>query len=598
MRNNLNLRRQAQAILCIILTLNINLYLGGCTASPAALTVGNHIIIDLKADHAVKQALQDSEFADATAIEVTPSTNTFRLLFADSHKNVSGAYRYVGGAFVVETLTIGRAGESVTLKLDAAKHITSMSTANGATWTRPGHWTSTAAAGSNDLQAYMDANQELVDLARDLDRESGSTGTVPGDDDGDGIPDIVKTENALLAGLPAILAILAVVWAPFVMILACLVKLFLLLIALGCINDVDDEWVDDPPVPDIIDCNNNGIADADDIAAGTSLDCNANLIPDSCDILEGRSADCNTNGIPDECDIAFGAALDCNNNGIPDLCDIAAATSADCNTNGVPDECDPDQDGDDLPDACDNCPGVANPGQEDADTNGVGDVCDPAACCLSTGTCAELTEADCLATGGSFQGHGTDCATAECLSSPITVAIEASGTFVYENLPATGRAACPIIFTASILNDPESNATYDFQWTMQAPSDRPTAVFTELTGSGPDEWSLTAPQRPAYSPSGLPYTVRCVVTGQDAGNQGEATFQLQVRLLGDVNDDGCATVDDRTIINGVILGTITDADLVLAADVDCSGAVEQLDAQYVSFVENNLDGHGSCVVAP
>ena len=36
-----------------------------------------------------------------------------------------------------------------------------------------------------------------------------------------------------------------------------------------------------------------------------------------------------------------------------------------------------DEDGDDIDDACDSCPGTANPEQGDRDGDGVGDVCDP-----------------------------------------------------------------------------------------------------------------------------------------------------------------------------------------------------------------------------
>ncbi len=36
------------------------------------------------------------------------------------------------------------------------------------------------------------------------------------------------------------------------------------------------------------------------------------------------------------------------------------------------------------------------------------------ACCFTTGSCADLTQDDCLAVVGSFQGDGTDCASIGC----------------------------------------------------------------------------------------------------------------------------------------------------------------------------------------
>jgi hypothetical protein len=50
------------------------------------------------------------------------------------------------------------------------------------------------------------------------------------------------------------------------------------------------------------DCNDNGVADADDLAGETSFDCNANEIPDECEIAAGTVTDDNGNGIPDECE--------------------------------------------------------------------------------------------------------------------------------------------------------------------------------------------------------------------------------------------------------------------------------------------------------
>ncbi len=84
------------------------------------------------------------------------------------------------------------------------------------------------------------------------------------------------------------------------------------------------------------DCDQDGLDDECELAAGTSSDCNINGIPDGCDIADGISLDCDGNGVPDECDVAIG---DCNGNGIPDACDLAEP-GADCNGNGIPDDCD------------------------------------------------------------------------------------------------------------------------------------------------------------------------------------------------------------------------------------------------------------------
>lgn len=95
-------------------------------------------------------------------------------------------------------------------------------------------------------------------------------------------------------------------------------------------------------------------------------DCNGNAVCDSCDVYApcATSLDCNSNGIPDECDLN---PLDPDGNGL---------VSLDCNDNGVPDECDFDTDGDAIPDDCDNCDLIFNPGQEDMDGDEIGDACD------------------------------------------------------------------------------------------------------------------------------------------------------------------------------------------------------------------------------
>jgi len=65
---------------------------------------------------------------------------------------------------------------------------------------------------------------------------------------------------------------------------------------------------------------------------------------------------------------------------------ITSTTSESDPSNNTGEATIPDTDGDGIPDATDNCPNVANPGQEDADGDGVGDVCDSAANDIPTNT--------------------------------------------------------------------------------------------------------------------------------------------------------------------------------------------------------------------
>ena len=115
-----------------------------------------------------------------------------------------------------------------------------------------------------------------------------------------------------------------------------------------------------------LDCNDNGIADSDEISDGSAVDLDGNGIPDECDSdcdndglpdafeIEQGAVDCDSDGVPDNCQ----QNSDCNGNGLSDLCDIAAGSAADCNGNGVPDSCDisdgqsSDQENDGIPDEC------------------------------------------------------------------------------------------------------------------------------------------------------------------------------------------------------------------------------------------------------
>ncbi|MHC5004256.1 MAG: Ig domain-containing protein [Planctomycetota bacterium] len=159
-----------------------------------------------------------------------------------------------------------------------------------------------------------------------------------------------------------------------------------------------------------VDCNANGIPDADDVAGGTSVDCdgdsvpdecepdcNGNAVADDCDVAFGASADCNGNFVPDECDIEGGADADCNGNGVPDACDIADGTSFDIDGDGIPDDCDPtDCNGNGVPDLVDIATGTS----ADCGGNFVPDECE------TDCNCNGIDDAKDIASGASADCHG------------------------------------------------------------------------------------------------------------------------------------------------------------------------------------------------
>ncbi|MCP3873969.1 MAG: hypothetical protein GY699_12535 [Desulfobacteraceae bacterium] len=79
-----------------------------------------------------------------------------------------------------------------------------------------------------------------------------------------------------------------------------------------------------------------------------------------------------------------------------DVCDKCPAIYSnepffDTDTDGVGDACDPDIDQDGVPNASDNCPFNANPGQEDTDGDLVGDACDQVSVLIESPTTLDIS---------------------------------------------------------------------------------------------------------------------------------------------------------------------------------------------------------------
>lgn len=170
---NRSLRRvlfKTKAIVCIVLILNVQ-YWAGCGAAPVSLPDGSYLV-QLTADHALTQSLAGTAFSGATAVLINPTTNTFRVIFPDGVREISGRFD-AGETVTLRQITIGRGAEQIQVSLDAAKHITQIANSNGAVWNRPADWTSSATTDENTLEAFKQANAELLDAAAALDAQAG-----------------------------------------------------------------------------------------------------------------------------------------------------------------------------------------------------------------------------------------------------------------------------------------------------------------------------------------------------------------------------------------------------------------------------------------
>jgi len=177
-----------KAILCVVLTLNVSIWALGCGAVGASLFLGEKTIA-LTPDHPLTEALNGSDFEGATAVDVSPSTNQFRVIFPNAERELSGSYAMIAGQAVVIGLTFTKGAELLTLKLDAEKRITDIVSNQGQRWQRPVEWNTqaprapgfatapaapTAKTSTSDVDAYLQANSQLLELATQLDQQSGA----------------------------------------------------------------------------------------------------------------------------------------------------------------------------------------------------------------------------------------------------------------------------------------------------------------------------------------------------------------------------------------------------------------------------------------
>jgi|GEM_PF-2816977 len=178
---------RCKAVLCVTLTLNLCYWSVACDRSgltpvntlPGGVAQVERIALD--SDHPVAQGLSGSEFAGATHLEIDRGAQSFRLIFADAARTAAGTYVVQNGKTVVTEFTFGRAGKSVTLKLDAATQaVTQLITSEGYVWSPSGNAKAKLPAELDASNPYISANAELLAAEHDLLTQSDTAFIDPG----------------------------------------------------------------------------------------------------------------------------------------------------------------------------------------------------------------------------------------------------------------------------------------------------------------------------------------------------------------------------------------------------------------------------------
>lgn len=176
-----------KAVLCILLVLNINFWLGGCGAQASLDSTLANALADAAKDGAVRipvtpgqplaQALANTQFRDVEAIDLFTDTQTFSFVFPDEYRHITGVYAVQDGIFTVTELKLEAYGRWVEFEFDGNKQVTSITSSDGAEWTRAkGDAALEISSYTPGIQAYVDANADLVAAAQEFDREAGNTG--------------------------------------------------------------------------------------------------------------------------------------------------------------------------------------------------------------------------------------------------------------------------------------------------------------------------------------------------------------------------------------------------------------------------------------
>ncbi|MBN2581883.1 MAG: hypothetical protein JXL80_02370 [Planctomycetes bacterium] len=166
--------------------------------------------------------------------------------------------------------------------------------------------------------------------------------------------------------------------------------------------------------------------------------------------------------------------------------------------------------------------------------------------------------------------------------APTLVVVAATDRdWVYENAPLSTEDGHAVVLNVSVTGDPVGNASYGVEVEQSGGSG---LVVVEPTDD-PLVWIVRGGPVDAAAAGDVILSVS--VEGLDAGGEGQATCELTVRSLGDIDGNGGVEVTDLLALINCLNGSPPPQFDPRAFDLDANGAPEPTD---VSLLINILNG--------
>ena len=181
------------------------------------------------------------------------------------------------------------------------------------------------------------------------------------------------------------------------------------------------------------------------------------------------------------------------------------------------------------------------------------------------------------------------------LEGSLDIELSVNKSWMYQNLPSA--TASNLTANGSIIYDRFQNIGYTYDWEIILPDDvtGPPAIIDGGTANYPF-CNIAAPPCDDFnglSDSGLAFTVKVTVTGNNYGNTATAEAQFGVALLGDVNNDGAVNVADRSIINAFWRTGTAGGFTLRDCDLNCDGSINIADRSIANAIWRGVLGQNS-----